>query len=126
MKKIINVFALLLLTGMIAAGFVSCSNASGGGSGSGDGGTNKKILVVYASKTDKVTVYEDHTWESIYVPDGKCYNKGTWECLTGDFDNGTATIHVTYSISNHVSTGDYGVNIENGEFWFFFNRYKKQ
>ena len=54
MKKIFNVFAVLLLTGMIATGFVSCSNASDGGSGSGDGGTNKKILVVYASKTDMV------------------------------------------------------------------------
>ena len=124
MKKIFNVFAVLLLTGMIAAGFVSCSNASGGGSGSGDGGKN--VAAVYESHSDRVTVYDDFTWKSIYLQDGQCYNSGTWERKSGDFTNGEAIIHVTFSKSPYVSTGDYGVQINNGTFVFFFTPYHKK
>ncbi len=47
MKKIFNVFAVLLLTGMIAAGFVSCSNASGGGGGSASADDIKQFIGKY-------------------------------------------------------------------------------
>lgn len=36
MKKIYNLFAFLFVIGMLAAGFVSCSNPSGSGSASNE------------------------------------------------------------------------------------------
>ena len=128
MKKNFNLFGILFVVGLFASCFTSCSSPANSGSSGGSSGSggSKSIAVVYASTTSKVTVYDDNSWEDMYMEDGKCYTKGTWERLTGDWDNGTAKVHVTYSLSNHISTGEYGITIKNGEFWFCYNKYKKQ
>ncbi len=121
MKKIYNLFAFLFVIGMLAAGFVSCSNPSGSGSASNEAAG--KEVAVYESATDRVTLYDDNTWVDIYKEDKRTYCRGTYKLASGDFDNGEITFTITYSISSTVSTGDYGVRIKKGKFFFFYDEY---
>lgn len=127
MKKIFKISVLLSVLVMLF-GLAACSNPSnpsGSGSGGSGGGSGPKEIAAYKSHEDIVTVYDDNTWISTMIADSKSYSRGTYVVQSGDLNNGDITLTVTWSISNYVSTGDYGVRIRDGEFYFCFSKYKR-
>ena len=131
MKKIFTISALLSVFIMLF-GLAACSTSTNsGGSGSGGsstgsgGGSGPKEIAAFKSHEDIVTVYDDNTWISTMIADSKSYSRGTYVVQSGDLNNGDITLTVTWSISNYVSTGDYGVRIKDGEFYFCFSKYKR-
>ena len=127
MKKIFKISVLLSVLIMLF-GLAACSNpsnSSGSGSGGSGGGSSPNEIAAYKSHEDIVTVYDDNTWISTMIADNKSYSRGTYVVQSGDLNNGDITLTVTWSISNYVSTGDYGVRIRDGEFYFCFSKYKR-
>lgn len=127
MKKIFKISVLLSVLVMLF-GLAACSNPSnpsGNGSGGTGGGSGPKEIAAYKSHEDIVTVYDDNTWISTMIADSKSYSRGTYVVQSGDLNNEDITLTVTWSISNYVSTGDYGVRIRDGEFYFCFSKYKR-
>lgn len=127
MKKIFKISVLLSVLIMLF-GLAACSNPSnpsGSGSGGSGSGSGPKEIAAYKSHEDIVTVYDDNTWISTMIADSKSYSRGTYVVQSGDLNNGDITLTVTWSISNYVSTGDYGVRIRDGEFYFCFSKYKR-
>ena len=127
MKKIFKISVLLSVLIMLF-GLAACSNSSnpsGNGSGGTGGGSSPNEIAAYKSHEDIVTVYDDNTWISAMIADNKSYSRGTYVVQSGDLNNGDITLTVTWSISNYVSTGDYGVRIRDGEFYFCFSKYKR-
>ena len=123
MKKLFNVFGLLVLVGLFAACFASCANSSSSSSSS------KSLLAKYASSfgggTDTIYVYDDNTWEEKYS-DGIIYTKGTYDILSGDEVNGIINLKVTYSELSAIPVGAVdNITISNGTFRFNGNLYTK-
>ena len=128
MKKIFKIsvlFAVLIGTAFLTGCSTASNSGSSGGSGSTGGGSSPNEIAAFKSHEDIVTVYDDNTWISAMIADNKSYSRGTYVVQSGDLNNGDITLTVTWSISNYVSTGDYGVRIRDGEFYFCYSKYKR-
>lgn len=118
MKKIFKVSVLLTVL-LMAFSFVSCSNSSSSSS-------TPDTVAVFQSFTDRLTFYDDDTWKEVYIANNRSYCSGSYEMLSGDFDNGTGKFKVEKSTAPTIPTGIYTVTITNGVFTAFGDTYTKQ
>lgn len=116
MKKILNLAMALLMSGILAAGFVSCSSPSGSSSsGDSDNGGNtssgsntesnkhdsssKVVIAKYSTETgygtDYIIGYEDGTYDEIWG--GEVWSYGTYTINYGDMLNGSVTTKVSWA-----------------------------
>ncbi len=122
MKKLLNLFALLFVTGMLAAGFVSCSSSANSSSGPDVVAKYKGYLKAYGAE-DVITIYDDCTWKE--ECGGTIYTKGTYEIVgDGNERNGVVKLKVTESKLPEIPVGASDtVTIVNGSFSFMGTTY---